>query len=92
MSSFTLKNIPDHLLLALHAAAELDRRSLTQEILHLLELALRDRERPSGRSANVEAQVLAWRKLAGKWKSNVDHATESKSIMDRRSKGREVDL
>jgi len=91
MASLTLKNVPDELLAALHAAAERDRRSMTQEIIHLLEIALRD-EHSVGRAADTEAQLAAWRKLAGKWKSDVDLATETKRIMGRRTKGREVGL
>jgi len=53
MASFTLKNIPDPLLERLRERAESDRRSLTQEILFLLEEALRG---AGGRSrADTEA-------------------------------------
>jgi plasmid stability protein len=89
MASLTLKNLPDDLLGALRDAAVRDRRSLTQEIIHLLEVALRGGERPA---AAVEAQVAAWRKLAGKWRSDLDQATEAERIMERRTEGREVDL
>ena len=92
MLSLTLKNIPGDLLGELREAAERDRRSLTQEIIYLLAVALRGTERPAGRSPDVEAQVAAWRKLAGKWKSDLDPATEAERIMKRRTKGREVDL
>ena len=91
MASLTLKNVPDELLAALNLAAERDRRSMTQEIIYLLEVALRG-EHPVGRAAHTEAQVAAWRKLAGKWKSDVDPPTETKRIMERRTKGREVDI
>ena len=90
MASLTLKNLPDELLRALREAAERDRRSLTQEILHLLDVALR--ARPSDRAAGVEAQVAAWRGLAGKWESDVDQAVETEQIINRRTQGREVDF
>jgi len=92
MASLTLKNLPDDLLGALREAAERDRRSLTQEIIHLLQNALRGGKRPAGRTAAIAAQVAVWRKLAGKWKSDLDEATEAERIMERRTKGREVDL
>lgn len=91
MASLTLKNLPDELLNELREAAEHDRRSLTQEIIHLLETALRGRPKNVERS-EVEAQVAAWRKLAGKWESDVDAATEAARSMDSRTPGREVDL
>lgn len=93
MASLTLKNIPEDLLGALREAAEADRRSLNQEIMHLLTLALRQRsERPASRPPEVEAQLAAWRRLAGQWESDLDRATEAKQLAERRSSGRAVDL
>lgn len=93
MASITLKNLPEELLAALRAAAEQDRRSLTQEIVHLLEGALHGRvERAPVVTPDVEAQLAAWRKLAGKWESNADPATEGDELMRARTAGREVDF
>jgi plasmid stability protein len=92
MPSLTLKNLPNELLAALRAAAARDRRSVTQEIIHLLDVALRGGQPPASHALDTEAQVAAWRKLAAKWTSDVDPATETKRIMERRTKGREVDL
>ncbi len=92
MSSLTLKNMPDVLLRGLRQAALNDRRSLTQEILHLMDAALRARGvQGASPPAHVKTQLAAWRKLAGKWKSDTDLATETKRLMKRRSSGREVD-
>ena len=91
MASLTLKNLPDDLLRALREAAEADRRSLTQEIIHLLDSALRRLERPAPRTGDVDAQLAAWRKLAGEWESDVDRATEAKGLMEHRTPGREVE-
>jgi plasmid stability protein len=91
MASLTLKNLPDDLLRALRKAAGKDRRSMTQEVVHLLELALGRVER-SARSPDVEAQLAAWRKLAGQWESNEESATEAGRVMARRTRGREVDF
>lgn len=92
MASLTLKNLPDDLLRALREAAARDRRSLTQEIIHLLEVALRSGERATASGSADKAQVAAWRKLAGKWMSDVDDAFEAERIIKRRTKGRGVDL
>lgn len=72
-------------------AAERDRRSLTQEIIHLLETALRGRPK-TVQEPDVKAQVAAWRKLAGQWESDVDAATEAASLARARTSGREVNL
>lgn len=93
MASMTLKNVPDELLRALRDAAEGDRRSLNQEIMHLLASALGVRfEKPAARAPEVEAQVAAWRKLAGEWDSDVQPAAEVEQLTQRRSPGRKVDL
>jgi plasmid stability protein len=93
MASLTLRNIPDDLLSALRARADRDRRSLTREIIHLLESALGKRvQRPPVRPSGVDAQLAAWRKLAGKWESDVDRATEDERLMKRRTAGRKVEL
>ncbi len=91
MSSITLKNVPDGLLAALRQAAERDRRSLTQEIIHLLETALGSHPKPA-QEPDVKAQVAAWRQLAGKWESDIDAITEMASLVEARTRGPAVDL
>lgn len=94
MASLTLKNVSDKLLKALRKAAEGDRRSLNQEVLHLLEEALRERKAgsvPAPRQ-DAQAQIEAWRKLAGKWQSDLSPEDEGRQIMDARTGGREVDF
>lgn len=93
MASLTLKNLPGPLLRDLRKAAERDRRSLTQEIIHLLEAALRGRIGASApRRADLDAQLAAWRKLARKWESDVGRASEAERLMKRRTPGREVEF
>jgi plasmid stability protein len=86
------QNLPDDLLRALRKAADKDRRSMTQEIIHLLESALGRAERAAPRSADADAQLAAWRKLAGRWESDADRSTEARRLMERRTPGREVDF
>jgi plasmid stability protein len=94
VASLTLKNLPDDLIEELRAAAEDDRRSLNQEAMHLLTLGLRARASPTptAPTTDVKAQVAAWRKLAGKWASDVDRPTEASALFKRRSRGRKVNL
>lgn len=40
MPSLTLKNIPDELMVELREAAEEERRSITQQVLYMLEQAI----------------------------------------------------
>lgn len=91
MPSITLKNLSEDLLDELRQAAERDRRSLTQQAIYLLETALRERSR-SIEEPDVKAQVAAWRRLAGRWESDDDAATEARRLMKARTRGRQVDL
>jgi hypothetical protein len=95
MASLTLKNLSDELLKSLRDAAERDRRSLTQETVYLLEVALGRRGTTTPGTPvrlGAEAQVAEWRKLAGKWASDADSAVELERIMGKRTPGRKVDL
>lgn len=91
MASLTLKNVPDELLVGLRELAKHDRRSLNQQALHLLIDALQGRRRPPVTPRwSVEAQLAAWRNLAGEWQSDTEEAIEIKQIVGRRSRGRKV--
>jgi plasmid stability protein len=93
MASLTLKNVPDKLLKELRKAAHGDRRSLSQESLHLLEEAL-GRRAGKAPSVKVQAQIDAWRKLApGMWQSALSPSEEARELRrSLKSGGRKVDL
>jgi plasmid stability protein len=67
MDSVTVQDIPQDLLERWrHRAAE-DRRSLNEEILHLLDLALSGEcvgQDAADRVRRIDAQIRAWRRLA----------------------------
>jgi hypothetical protein len=92
MASFTLKDIPDPLLERLRERAESDRRSLTQEILFLLEEALRGAGGRARADTEAQAQADAWARLAGKWPSDRDKDEEIEEILGSRTRGRELKL
>ncbi|MGD2115140.1 MAG: hypothetical protein PVG07_08805 [Acidobacteriota bacterium] len=92
MASLTLKNIPDLLLERLRARASAERRSLTQEILHLLEDALVRSPPEGGSGVEARAQADAWSALAGGWRSDLEPHEEAERILAARSRGRDVEL
>lgn len=95
MAAITLKNVPEGLLGQLRDRAELDRRSLNQEILYLLEEALKvptageieERAREERMS-----QAKEWSRLAGLWRSDLPVQEEIERIYAARTEGRKVDL
>jgi hypothetical protein len=91
MAALTLKNVPEELMSALRAAAEHDRRSLNQQIIHLLEAAIRNRGHGDALSpTEVQAQLAAWREMAGTWRSDVELEEEIARTVGRRTRGRKV--
>jgi hypothetical protein len=74
--------------------AAADKRSMTKEIIYLLEVALtglneEDRER---QLQEAESQAEAWLRLAGQWDSEQTAEDEIKAIYESRTRGRQVDL
>lgn len=94
MASLTLKNIPDSLLGRLRSRAAQDRRSVSQEMIHLLEVSLDAApETPRGEVlATARAQVEAWERLAGRWESDRSVGEEIRDILSARAAGRDVEL
>lgn len=94
MASLTLKNLPEDLLESLRQSAERERRSLSQQIIHLLEEAVSEGKGPAPAVAPArgleEARLSAWRRLAGRWVSEHDERTEAKQLVRARTSGRKV--
>ena len=69
MASISLKNLPDELLDRVRARAAADRRSMTQEIVYLLERALAapDDTLETRQRQEAALQAEAWSRLAGRW-------------------------
>lgn len=89
MSSITLKDVPEELLIRLRKAAARDRRSLNQEALVLIEGGLVARETAEERALR---QVEAWRALAGGWVSDREFNDEIADLYAARTSGPDVDL
>ncbi len=93
MASLTLKNLPEGRLRNPRKAAEKEHRSLTQQVIHLRDAALQERRSSIRlRRATMEAQISAWRKLAGRWESDIDEGTEAARLQGRRTPGRKVEM
>ncbi len=88
MSSITLKDVPEELLIRLRRAAARERRSLNQEALVLIEGGLAARETAEERALR---QVEAWRALAGGWVSDRTFEDEVAELYAARTPGRDVD-
>ena len=95
MKSITLRNIPDELLARLRTLAILEKRSLNNEILMVLEkgLARESEYRTKFKThLSMDAQIKIWQNLCGQWQDNRSTDEIIRDIIDSRSEGRSVDL
>ena len=93
MPSLTLKDIPEDVMERLRAVARRERRSLTQQVLVLIEGGLAERDHRAGQPSPAAAQQVArWRELAGRWASDQSFADEVAGLAEARTSGRTVDL
>jgi plasmid stability protein len=95
MPSITIKDIPEDLVDRLRRRAAHDKRSMNKEVVYLLDLALSGEMTSAGAAAmarSIEAQLQAWRQLAGRWESDLETADEIEQIYAARTQGRRGDL
>lgn len=90
MSALTLKNLPDSLLDHLRRRAALERRSMNGEVVHLLTGALADERAGVDPATRAREQAAAWRRLAGRWESDLGAAAEAAMLRRARTPGRKV--
>ena len=90
MATITVRSVPEELLESLKKLAEDQRRSLTQQVVFLLEQAV---ERANAREPEFAVrQAESWRRLAGRWRSDESAEEEIDRLFESRTEGREVDL
>ena len=83
MPTLTIRDLPADVLERLRRRAAEERRSVNQEAIHLLELALR------AGLLSASAQADAWLRLA-RWRSSRSAKKEIAEIYAARSRGRPV--
>ncbi|MFP4377716.1 MAG: FitA-like ribbon-helix-helix domain-containing protein [Spirochaetales bacterium] len=96
MANVTVRNIPDSILEQIKALSAIERRSMNNEIVILLEEAVRSRQtlsdRLNGAGMSPEAQFEAWERLIGAWEDERSAQEIVADIYSRRSPGRSIDL
>jgi len=95
MKSITVRNLPDELLDRLRTLSVIEKRSLNNEILIVLEKGLAKESEYKTNIKNhlsMETQIKIWQNLSGQWKDNRSTDEIIHDIIDSRSEGRSVDL
>jgi plasmid stability protein len=95
MANITIRNIPDSVFQKLKMLAEIERRSLNNELLVAIEAGVRELEGKVRRGESrmpKEVQSALWAELSGKWKDKRSTAKILRDVVGSRSKGRDVKL
>jgi plasmid stability protein len=95
MASITVRNIPVELLKRIKELSSLERRSVNNEILTILERGTYSEyeEKLQGRKfLSKETQVEIWKRLAGTWDDERTAKEIIEDIYSRRTAGRDVKL
>lgn len=93
MINLTVRNIPDEIINKIRTLSKLEKRSLNNEILVILENVLYDEyKRNRNRKISKEVQINMWEKISGLWEDKRNTKEIINDIYSNRSAGREVDL
>lgn len=95
MANITVRNIPDSVFEKIKLLSEIDRRSLNNELLIVIEKGAEALEKqiPQPRpKMSMETQVSLWAELCGQWQDPKSTKKTIKEIYDARTLGREVAL
>jgi plasmid stability protein len=93
--NITIRNIPKEIINKIRTLSKVERRSLNNEILMVLEQGLDEK---LGRLFNIksnltkELQVNIWRNLSSKWQDDRSSEEIINDIYNRRTMGRDVEL
>jgi hypothetical protein len=95
MANITIRNIPESVFAKLKMLAEIDRRSLNNELLVAIECGVRELEFKVAKGevrVTPEVQSALWGELAGNWKDKRSKAGIHADLRKSRTMGRDVDL
>lgn len=93
MTNITVRNIPDELIEKLKFLSKIQRRSLNNEILIVLENGLSDIIKKNKiKIINKETQIEIWENLAGKWEDDRSTNEITEDIISKRTLGRDIIL
>ncbi len=93
MINLTVRNIPDEIIKKIKTLSELDKRSLNNEILIILEKGLfNEIKNKKVIKISKETQINIWKKLAGLWEDKRSTKEILDDIYKNRSNGRDINL
>lgn len=93
--NLTIRNIPDYVINKIRTLSRMEKRSLNNEILLVLERGVEEEMHHHfniKRNINKNAQVDIWRRLSKEWQDDRSTAEIISDIYDNRTLGRDIQL
>ena len=93
--NLTVRNIPDDVINKIRTLSQVERRSLNNEILFVLEQGLQEEVQHSftiKRNISKNTQINIWKRLSNKWKDDRSTNEIINDIYNSRTLGREFQL
>lgn len=95
MANITIRNIPDDVFSVIKKLSVLERRSINNELLIIIEkgtASLMENKINENKIISKVSQINLWRNLSGKWEDTRTSEEIINDIYDSRTLGREFDL
>lgn len=95
MANITIRNIPEDIFSIIKKLSNLERRSLNNELLIIIEkgaASLMENKINEKKIISRASQINLWRNLSGKWEDTRTSEEIINDIYDSRTLGREFDI
>ena len=95
MASVTIRNIPESILQKVKALSQIEKRSMKNELLLLIEKGLSEETERKGKEGNFlskESQMRIWEELIGEWEDDRSAKDIIEDIYAHRTAGRNIQL
>jgi len=96
MANITVRNIPEDIFAKIKRLSTLERRSINNEILIVLESALASEVgsiyKPDRETISKELQLRIWEDLSGEWEDSRTTEEIKQDILESRTLGRNINL
>lgn len=95
MASITIRNIPESILQKIRTLSQIEKRSMNNELLLLIEKGLIEETEKKSKDKNSlskESQLAIWEELIGRWKDDRTAKEIIEDIYTHRTAGRNVEL
>lgn len=95
MANITIRNIPDSIMEKIRTLSTIEKRSINNELLLIIEAGLNEESERKTKNENIipkESQIRIWEQLMGRWEDDRSAKEIIEDIYAHRTPGRNIDL